>query len=187
MIIISLLIGSVSSYAQMNGGSGRPPMDGKAPAALKGKGGPEIKNNGSKNNKKNINEYIDEFKKTDGQVYIFGFSQSFGDTISYITDVNLIDSLSIEKKTKFLPFRYEFSIQLKEYLEGKLGLKLQTTSIFYGKNKSKMEKKLAKLKKRYLNMEHSTIVPVKEDDFHFVHPLDKMREFSSGAFTSDQK
>jgi len=114
-----------------------------------------------------------EMGKLPGKVYMFGFSQEMGDTVAYITDVMEVDSIMLQKKTKFLPFRYEFGMQLKEYLEGKKGLKLQTSSVFYSAKKATVEKKLAKMRKRYLSIDHSTVVNIKPEEFKFKHPLDK--------------
>ena len=117
-----------------------------------------------------LNPY--EIGKLPGVVYVFGFSQEFGDTIAYITDITKIDSLMLQKKTGFLPFRYDLSQQLKSHLEGEKGLKKQTACVFYSKNKAKLNKKLSKMRKRYLGMEHTTVVNIGQEEFKFVHPLD---------------
>lgn len=117
-----------------------------------------------------LNPY--EIGKLPGQIYLFGFSQEFGDSIAYITEINKVDSIMLQKKTGFLPFRYDFSQQFKSHLEGTKGLKLQTSSIFFSQNKASLAKKLSKMKKRYLNMEGTTIVTINSDEFKFIHPLD---------------
>lgn len=118
-----------------------------------------------------LNPY--EIGKLPGQVYLFGFSQAFGDSIAYISDVCRVDSIMLQKKTKFLPFRYDFSQQFKEYLEGEKSAKKQTSSVFYSTNKVALMKKQAKMRKRYLNMEHTTVVNIGDKEFKFIHPLDK--------------
>lgn len=122
------------------------------------------------NDHRQLNPY--EIGKLKGQVYLFGFSQEFGDTIAYLTDVCKVDSIMLQKKTKFLPFRYEFSLQLKNYLENNKGLKKQTPCVFYAKSKEALIKKHSKMKKRFLNMEHIIVVPIEENEFKFIHPLD---------------
>ncbi len=118
-----------------------------------------------------LNPY--EIGKLPGQVYLFGFSQEFGDTIAYISDVCRVDSIMLQKKTKFLPFRNEFSLQFKEYIEESKGVKKQTTCVFYSVNKTSLIKKQQKMRKRYLNMEHTTVVNIGDKEFKFIHPLDK--------------
>lgn len=117
-------------------------------------------------------EVVNPFEKGKGTVYIFGVGQQLTDEDVYFTEVLAVDSLDLDKKTKFLPFRYDFSLQMKEYLEGKLGLKKQTVCVFFSDNKKKIEKKYNKVKKRYdVNPDRQvTVIALK--DFMFVHPLD---------------
>ena len=77
-----------------------------------------------------------QYGRGKGKVYIFGVSQELTDSVVYITFINEIDSLDLMKRTKFLPFRSEFSLQLKEYMEGTLKKSHQTTCVFYS-NKRK--------------------------------------------------
>jgi hypothetical protein len=76
----------------------------------------------------------------------------------------------LAKKTKFLPFRSEFSLQLKEYMEGTLHKDHQTTVVFYSASRKKLSKKYYKIKKRYLDNPYTKIVPI--DGFQFRHPLE---------------
>lgn len=156
-VLTAFLMGFLSLASAQNGG--RPPKGGKAKTE-KAKKEPH----------RELNPY--EIGKLPGTVYVFGFSQEFGDTIAYITDITKVDSVMLQKKTGFLPFRYDFSQQFKGHLEGEKGLKKQTACVFFSKNKAKLTKKLAKMKKRYLNMEHTTVVTIGQDEFKFVHPID---------------
>lgn len=176
LIIFSLLVINDVCFAQMEGGDRRPPMDGG------GKGGmmrPEDRGRAERKMKRESEKRKEDLKdgngKTKGVVYLFGFSRSFGDSLVYITDLNKVDSLALEKKTRFLPYRYEFSLQFEEYLEGERKLSRQTTCVFFGKSKKKMQKRLAKMKKRYLNMDNVSIVNVSADEFNFMHPVDRFR------------
>lgn len=114
----------------------------------------------------------DPFGKGTGTVYVFGVSQVLTDTVIYITNIHQVDSLDLETKTKFLPFRSEFSLQLKEYMEGQLGLKHQTACVFYSDSRRKLSKKFYKIKKRYLDDKNRKVVMVDERYFQFRHPLD---------------
>lgn len=105
-----------------------------------------------------------------GTVYLFGVSQELTDSIVYITFINEVDSLDLEKRTKFLPYRSEFSLQLKEYMEGTLNKDHQTTCVFYSSNRKKLSKKYYKIKKRFLDNPYTKIMPI--DGFKFRHPLD---------------
>ncbi|MBO4664060.1 MAG: hypothetical protein J5663_06565 [Bacteroidaceae bacterium] len=158
LILTALFFGTICTASAQSGNGGKTPKAGKEKADKK------------KEPHRELNPY--EIGKLPGTVYVFGFSQEFGDTIAYITDITKIDSLMLQKKTGFLPFRYDFSQQLKNHLEGEKGLKKQTPCVFFSKNKIKLSKKLSKMRKRYLGMEHTTVVNIGQEEFKFVHPLD---------------
>lgn len=110
--------------------------------------------------------------KTAGTVYVFGVSQSLGKDEVYMTDISTIDSLALQKKTGFLPFRSSFSTQLQQYTEGVLGQTHQTVSIFFSTKREKLQKELNTVKKRYLSNANKSVTTINQEQFHFVHPLD---------------
>ena len=111
-----------------------------------------------------------QYGRGTGKVYLFGVSQQLTDSVVYVTFINEVDSFDLAKKTKFLPFRSEFSLQLKEYMEGTLKKDHQTTVVFYSNSRKKLSKKYYKIKKRYLDNPYTKIVPI--EGFQFRHPLD---------------
>lgn len=111
-----------------------------------------------------------QYGRGTGKVYLFGVSQELTDSVVYVTFINEVDSFDLAKKTKFLPFRSEFSLQLKEYMEGTLKKDHQTTVVFYSNSRKKLSKKYYKIKKRYLDNPYTKIVPI--ESFQFRHPLD---------------
>ena len=110
----------------------------------------------------------DSTNKEHNKVYIFGVGSAFGDTIVHFTSIIELDNITLEKKTKFLPMRSIYSLQLKAYLEGTLGLNQQTCCVIFSTNKKKISKKYYKLKKEYLENSGSTLKIIGEDDFKFV-------------------
>ena len=112
------------------------------------------------------------YGKGSGKVYLFGVCQQLTDSIVYITSIQEVDSMDLDKKTKFLPFRSEFSIQLKEYMEGTLQRRYQTACVFYSPKRKKISKKFYKIKKRYLDNSYTRVVMLDEARFRFKHPLD---------------
>ena len=104
------------------------------------------------------------------KVYLFGVCQQLTDSVIYLTFINEVDSMYLERKTKFLPFRADFSLQLKEYMEGTMHKKHQTATVFYSAKRKKLSKKYYKIKKRFLDNPYTKIVPI--EDFKFKHPLD---------------
>ena len=103
-------------------------------------------------------------------VYIFGVGTNFNDSTVYLTRIAQLDSIRIDKKTGFLPNRVEFSIQLKQYLEGTLGLINETTCIFFSDKRKKISKYFYKLKKRYLDEGYRNMIVIDSSDFSFIIP-----------------
>ena len=103
-------------------------------------------------------------------VYIFGVGTNVNDSTVYLTRITQIDSLRIDKKTGFLPNRVEFSIQLKQYLEGTLGLINETTCIFFSDKRKKIAKYFYKLKKRYFDEGYKNMIVIDPKQFTFNKP-----------------
>lgn len=83
------------------------------------------------------------------QVYMFGFSASFTDSVVYITDLQTVDSAWIDTKTKFLLGRENYSYQLRDFFTNKKSIANRTCMIFFGLKKKDAEEKLAKIKRMY--------------------------------------
>lgn len=132
------------------------------------------KNRKRKSKKRSTLRTSFELVKTEGKTYVFGFAHTLGDSTAYITNINEIDSMRVQKNTKFLPFRSDFSLQMKIYLEEKCGLSHQTATMFFSKNRSTLVKKFNKIKKRYLDSKSFMLKQISDEDFRFVHPLDRI-------------
>ena len=87
------------------------------------------------------------FKKGKGEkaVYAFGVAASFNDTVVYFTDIQVLDSVKLDKGG-FLPKRDLYTYQLKNYLEYDLKSLDYTCMIYFSENKKKLEKEAAKVK-----------------------------------------
>lgn len=112
------------------------------------------------------------YGKGKGTVYLFGVSQMLMDSVVYMTTINQVDSIDLDARTKMLPSRSEFSLQLKEYLEGQVGLHSQTACVFFATSRKKLNKQYYKIKKRYLDDKEKKIIVVDDRYFKFRHPLD---------------
>lgn len=82
-------------------------------------------------------------------LYMFGFSASFKDSVVYVTDIQNVPRASIDSKTKFLLDRDQYSYQLKNYLSDTLQKSERICLIIYATDKKKAEKKYVKLMKKY--------------------------------------
>lgn len=108
-------------------------------------------------------------KSKEKPVYVFGVAASFNDTIVYYTEIQLLDSVFLDKDG-FLPERETYSYQLKNYLQYDLQKENYTCMIYFSENKSKLEKEAMKLKNRYGKAKDVTLEAVKPSDFMFKKP-----------------
>ena len=74
-------------------------------------------------------------------VYMVGVGISLVDSAVFITDMHLVDSVTLEKKTKFLADRQLYSFQLQRYLEENYKGGPYVPSVFFSKNRKRMERK----------------------------------------------
>lgn len=90
-------------------------------------------------------------------MYVLGYAASFTDSVAYITQIQLLDTVTIDAKTKFLMDRNLYSIQLQHHISETFHHEDIFTAIFYNTKKSKLDKKAAKIrekisKERYLRI-----------------------------------
>lgn len=86
---------------------------------------------------------------TTNQLYIFGFSASFKDSVIYVTDIQHLEGAWIESKHKFLLGRDQYSAQLKTYLTETLSQPGRVCMVFFALKKKDAEKQYLKLMKKY--------------------------------------
>lgn len=85
------------------------------------------------------------------QGYIFGFSASFNDSIVYFTDIQTLDSVWIDSKSRFLQRRESYSYQLREHLSKQMNQPHRTCIVVFNQNRKKLEKQYLKMKRLYTN------------------------------------
>lgn len=100
-------------------------------------------------------------------VWAFGFSASFTDSILYMTDIQQLHNVKITKKTKFMEGRYDYSSQMKRYLEDNLNMKNRTCVLFFEEKKEAAEKKYVAIRKRYQAQTHLTLRYLNASEFQF--------------------
>lgn len=88
-------------------------------------------------------------KVVEPKMYMFGFSASFNDTIVYFTDIQEIDSVWIDKKSKFLQGRNLYAYQFRSFLAEHKSMPQRTCVVFYAKKRAKAEKEFMKMRKLY--------------------------------------
>lgn len=108
-----------------------------------------------------------ERKVKPGQAYMFGVSASFTDSVVYITDVQLLDTVYFQPKGDYLAERALYSNQLQFYLEEQCGKSHQTCAVFYHRSRKKIEKIYSSVKKKYAKDKTVVVQPLGADSFRF--------------------
>lgn len=100
------------------------------------------------------------------RMYLYGFVSSFGDSTVYFTGIQITDSAWMDKKTKFLYSRDNYSYQLRDYMRGR-GVENPTCVTFYAPKQKDIEKKYTALKKRYEKGGVYTIKYIEPSEFQY--------------------
>ena len=103
------------------------------------------------------------------KAYRCGFVANFSDSIIYVTDIQEIDSVWFDNKSKFLMSRSAYTGQLREYFINTLDMPNRTCIVIFGMDRKKAEKKYAKLMKQYTgkNAGKYAVKHISESDFRF--------------------
>lgn len=109
--------------------------------------------------------------KTNKAVYAFGWSTSFTDSVVYYSEIQVLDSVQLEKNG-FLPYRDHYSYQMKNFLEYKKGGKDRMCMIYFGEDKTKLNKTLDKLLNKCKKDPTVRLEMIEQDEFSFTKPED---------------
>ena len=93
--------------------------------------------------------------KVKTEVYMFGVSLSFTDSVAYFTEIQHIEGAIIENK--LLPNRHLYAYELKDYMSYEEGKPGRTSFIYFSDKRSKLEKKELKIRKRLLYNGEKTV------------------------------
>ena len=107
------------------------------------------------------------------KAYMFGFVANFTDSVVYFTDIQSVDSVWYDSKTKFLLGRSGYSTQLKDYFTNQMNKPHSTCIVIFTLNRKDAEKKFVKLRKQYTgkNAGRYDIRSINENEFRF-KPID---------------
>lgn len=100
------------------------------------------------------------------KAYLFGFASSFNDSTVYFTEIQQLDSVYIESKTRFLYSRDNYSNQLREHLQQE-GVNTPTCVTCFALSKKDIEKKYARLRKKYAANVKFIVKEVKQPGFRY--------------------
>ena len=94
-------------------------------------------------------------KKIQTEVYVWGVSLSFSDSIVYFTEIQRVEGAIIEDK--LLPNRHLYAYELKDYMSYEEGKPGRTSFIYFSDKRSKLEKKEQKVKKKLIEGGEKTV------------------------------
>lgn len=100
-------------------------------------------------------------------VYMVGVGISLVDSMVFITDMHRVDSVTLEKKTKFLMDRQLYSFQLQRYLEQTYKGGPYVPCVFFSKSRKKMVRRYLSLHKRYVQSKELQMYLVDQGQFRF--------------------
>lgn len=108
-------------------------------------------------------------KGTHKPVYAFGVSTSFTDTVVYYTEIQLLDSVHLDKNG-FLPNRELYSNQLKNFLELDMNLLNRTCMIYFSNSKKGIDKEVVKILGKYKKNKAVGLQKIEAEKFRFTKP-----------------
>jgi hypothetical protein len=100
-------------------------------------------------------------------VYMVGVGTSLLDSMVFMSDMHLVDSVSIQSKKNFLMDRQLYSFQLQRYLEAAYKGGPYITAIYFSPNRKRMERRYLSLHKRYANRKELHLILVDQSQFRF--------------------
>lgn len=100
-------------------------------------------------------------------VYMIGVCMSLVDSAIYMTDMHLVDNVTIENKTHFLKDRQLYSLQLKQYVESRFKGGPFIPAVYSGVKRKPMERRYLSLHKRYVQGKELRLFLIDQSQFRF--------------------
>lgn len=102
-------------------------------------------------------------------IFIYGVGINFADSTCYLTSVQRVENVPLERSQGFLLNRYAYSEQLFQYLYTQAEKRHETCSVFFASTRAKAEKQFLKLKRRMIKERgEQHLIEIPADAFHFV-------------------
>ena len=97
-------------------------------------------------------------------IYAFAYGSCFNDSTIYLSSISHLTIAHIDKKSKLLNDRNGYSTQFKNYLDKEF-TGHHTCTIFFSKNRKKLEKKFVKVRRMWKKDKESKVVEIPISDF----------------------
>lgn len=104
--------------------------------------------------------------KEEKQAYIFGVATSLTDSIAFITEIQKVDSLMINKNG-FIDNEKEYSYQLKQYIINNQTKDEKVCAVFYDSEIKKINKEYKKVITRLKNKDKKVVQTISDKNFKF--------------------
>lgn len=102
------------------------------------------------------------------KAYMFGLVASFNDSTIYFTDIQEVDSVWVTKKKKLIAGKSNYSYQLRDFFARERNLPHRTCIVVTAIDRKTIDKKYAKMKKKYITKDMKYDVRYLPDsDFKF--------------------
>ena len=101
-------------------------------------------------------------------VYMYGVGRNFADSTIYLTAVQRLDNVPLDRPQGYLLNRYAYSEQFYQYLYTQAGKRHETCSVTFATSRAKAEKKYLRLRRRLVKeYGQQNVVELPADAFHF--------------------
>ena len=101
-------------------------------------------------------------------VYICGYAVNFADSAAYVTEIQCIDTAYVESRNGFLMDRNLYSDQLNYFVKKQFGGKHYTCMVLFDKKQARLQKRVAKMRKRQENDPSVRLHTIAAADFRFI-------------------
>lgn len=101
-------------------------------------------------------------------VYLCGYAVNFADSTAYLTAIQCIDTAYVESKNGFLMDRNQYSSQLNHYLKKVSGGKEYICTVLFDRKQSRLQKRVARVRKRGEGDETTHLKVLGEAEFQFI-------------------
>lgn len=101
------------------------------------------------------------------KIYMFGISINFIDSVTYLTDIQVLEPVYIESKTGFLYDRSIYSQQLQIWVENTKNQPNTTCTVFFSDSQAKLKKKMEKIRDKFYKDQTTILKELNVGEFKF--------------------
>lgn len=119
--------------------------------------------------------------------YLFGFVANFTDSVVYFTDIQEVDSIWYDKKSRFLMGRDIYANQLRNYFTDNMKMPHRTCIVSFGLTRKDAEQKLVKMRKLYTDKKKNNYEVRNLNENQFKFTTVNMEDYDEPQMTKAEK